>query len=137
MSVDKLFGDANEIKVVKYLNTVDSCNYEFFKNDFDTMDFCDDDEVCELKSRRVPHDRYPDTMIGLNKIIRAMKDEVNEYKFFFLFTDGLYVWNFNRDDFSIRQGGRRDRGKNEIKDYAFIPYECLDYVTNIITSNSD
>ena len=134
MSSDKVFGNANEIKVVDYLNRSEENNYEFFKNDFDTMDFCQEDEVCELKSRRCYAKQYPDTMIGLNKLIRAMKDEVNTYKFFFLFTDGLYVWDFNRDDFSIRQGGRCDRGRNEIKDYAFIPIDCLEKITNEITS---
>ena len=64
-------------------------------------------------------------MIGYNKIKKAL--ELNEDVYFiFNFTDGIYYYKFDRDkELEIKQAGRRDRGRPEIKDYYFIPIEIL------------
>ena len=64
-------------------------------------------------------------MIGYNKIKKAL--ELNEDVYFiFNFTDGIYYYKFDRDkELEVKQGGRFDRGRPEIKDYCFIPIEIL------------
>ena len=65
-------------------------------------------------------------MVGYNKIKIAEDDETKtKYKFLFLFTDGLYEWEFEKDNYLIKDGGRWDRGKNEIKKYCYINIENL------------
>ena len=73
-------------------------------------------------------------MVGLNKISRSLADENRLYKYYFLFTDGLYCWDFHKGEFEVSKGGRRDRGRPEIKDYAYIPIKYLTLVTNTIVS---
>ena len=89
------------------------------------FDYKGDNKYIELKSRNNNYSKYPTTMIGYNKIKKAL--ELNEDVYFiFSFTDGIYYYKFDRDkELEIKQGGRRDRGKNEIKDYYFIPIEIL------------
>jgi hypothetical protein len=106
-----------------------------FSNDLELTDkyfvFDYECESCfvELKSRRVTKDKYPDTMIGKNKLDYA--EHANRAVYFcFDFTDGLYYWKFNPDDFkndnvNFRVGGRCDRGKYEYKDYAYIKTSIL------------
>ena len=138
---DKNFGTQNEIKFLNYLNTELYPNDKFsmFKNQHSTMDFINSNIIAELKSRRNKYDAYPDTMCGENKLEQAEasyklgKDK--QYKFFFLFTDGLYVWDFNPDEYTTRLGGRNDRGANEIKSYSYIDIKYLKLITNELTSH--
>jgi len=55
------------------------------------------------------------------------KPETKIY-FAFNFTDGVFYWEYKSDDLNditIKSGGRWDRGKPEIKDYAYIPVKKL------------
>jgi len=86
----------------------------------------------ELKSRRNTKDRYPDTMVGKNKIDRASQSERPVF-FCFSFTDGLYYWKYNKEDISngnveFRTGGRNDRGRPEYSDYAYIKTGILNRI---------
>lgn len=136
---DLQMGNWNEKKLIKYLNGLEENKdkqFSFFKNEFNTMDLFNEDSICELKSRRNNYSRYPTTMVGHNKICRALADESDKiYKFYFLFTDGLWVWDFDKDKFSVALGGRTDRGKDEIKEYAYIPISELVFLTDTIASN--
>ena len=83
-------------------------------------------------------------MIGQNKVLRArLKGEEHHtcgfkylYRFYFIFTDGLYYWDYNDNEYTIRKGGRTDRGQNEIKDYCFIKHEHLKLLTTEVKSVS-
>jgi len=95
--------------------------------------FCFDfsSETCyvELKSRRCMHDKYPNTMVGKNKLDYASHTKRPVY-FVFAFDDGAYYWKYNEEDMTngnvvIRQGGRTDRGIDELKDYGYIKTELL------------
>lgn len=89
------------------------------------FDFYSETSLIELKSRRNNYNHYPTTMVGYNKIEYGLKSGKDIY-FCFSFLDGLYYYKFSKTDkleFSL--GGRRDRGKNEIKEYCFIPIELL------------
>ena len=94
------------------------------------VDYCDDNTLIELKSRRNTYSKYPTTMISKSKIDYMLKSGKNSYCLF-NFTDGLYQVKINKDIinlFSLDKGGRRDRGREEINDYYFIPIELLEEV---------
>lgn len=92
------------------------------------FDFSSEDCYVELKSRRCTHDKYPDTMIGINKLNYCHRTDKDVY-FCFAFTDGLYYWKHNDVEYEaaleIRKGGRTDRGFDETKDYAYIKTSFL------------
>ena len=94
-------------------------------DDYNIFDFKGDNKYIELKSRNCNYNKYPTTMIGYNKIKKAL--ELNEDIYFiFNFTDGIYFFKFDKNiQLEIKQGGRFDRGKKELSDYAFIPIEIL------------
>ena len=137
---DLLLGNYFERMLVGYLNSLEVYKRDPFKLSpfqYNIFDLKNKKITAELKTRRVSKERYPDTMIGHNKICRALCDTTDmEYQFFFIFTDGLYVWDFHPDEYSVRKGGRTDRGKDEIKDYAFIPTEFFRLLTTEIKSVS-
>lgn len=96
------------------------------------FDYSSDECYVELKSRRCNHDKYIDTMIGLNKInyCSYLNENSKPVYFCFNFDDGLYYWKYNKADIDngnvqIRKGGRTDRGFDERKDYAYIKTEIL------------
>ena len=119
---DLQFGMEMETKTLTLLkekvnkNITQTLNYHCY--DY----FCaESNTYYELKSRRVKHDAYPDTMVGYNKLKWAKEHSENKYVFLFQFTDGLYYHNWNPDkEYSVRTGGRCDRGSLEISDYFYI-----------------
>ena len=126
-------GISNEDRVLEFLNKDNvnkfckcSKNYEF--------DFMNSEYTIELKSRRNNFNKYPSTMCGYNKLKIAEEDTENKYKFLFLFTDGLYEWEYNKDEYTVKKGGRKDRGKFEYKDYAYIGIDKLKLLSDNITS---
>lgn len=85
----------------------------------------------ELKSRRLYKDKYPTTMIGLNKI-KFCNDTTKSYYFFFKFFDGLYYIKYNKDLFknfdikyNVKINYRNDVNKNEFRDFIYIPVNKL------------
>ncbi len=126
-------GISNEDRVLEFLNKDNvnkfckcSKNYEF--------DFMNLEYIIELKSRRNNFNKYPSTMCGYNKLKIAEENPDNKYKFLFLFTDGLYEWEYNKDEYTVKKGGRKDRGKFEYKDYAYIGIDKLKLLSDNITS---
>ena len=92
---------------------------------FSTFDYNSDNIIIELKKRNFDFGKYEDYMIGLNKIKRAQKLNKDIY-FIMLFDNGMYSYKYNADDkLNYRISGRRDRGFNEFKQYAFIPIELF------------
>ena len=119
---DLEFGLAQEDKVLSILqNKVDI-------NIIKTPQFHAFDYWCastntyyELKTRRKKHDTYLTTMCGYNKLQYAKEHPENKYVFLFNFTDGLYYHNWNEDKlYSVKIGGRCDRGGAELKEYFYI-----------------
>jgi len=92
---------------------------------YNVFDYYSDSYLIELKTRRNNYSAYPTTMIPMNKIRTGLKDEKKKMAFFFNFTDGLYCWHYDEDEYLIQKGGRWDRGVEEIKDYAYIPIDKL------------
>ena len=96
---------------------------------FHTLDFIDENNnFYEIKSRNNNYNKYPTTMIGLNKIEYIDKNNLNCI-FIFSFTDGNYYYQYNKEDnFEISKGGRNDRGRPEYKQYIYIPIEKLNKI---------
>lgn len=138
LNKDLSMGRKNENKFKNFLEESENIILKRFRDKYSELDFRCGKRLIELKSRNNPHNRYPDTMCGYNKIIKARKKIKIGYtvEIYFLFTDGLYKWNFVDDAFNVRMGGRDDRGKYEYKDYAYIPIEDLVFITDKITSNN-
>jgi hypothetical protein len=122
---DYNFGINKEIQLLPTIKDYLKDNTIYKLENCNEFDFKGDNKYIELKSRRNKHNKFPSTMIGLNKIEKA--STLDEYVyFFFSFEDGLYYWLYDKDyELEIRQGGRWDRGKPEIKFYAFLPIEML------------
>jgi len=124
MQKDLSFGLQNENEIILVLkkdfpNVIKTASNHPF-------DFITDNTYFELKSRRCNHNTYPDTMIGYNKILYAKKYPDKNYIFLFKFNDGLYKHHYDpQKEYTIKQGGRWDRGRQEIKDYAYIKKEDL------------
>jgi hypothetical protein len=125
---DRTFGGGKEDENLTLIRTAIDANLQKNSNLFYVIDFTSKDCYIELKSRRCEKNKYPDTMIGVNKIVFAEKSEKPTY-FCFSFTDGLYYWKYDKEEVkdavSYRDGGRLDRGKDEIKEYAYIKCEYL------------
>ena len=127
---DRRMGRVNEVKVLGVLNYEKEDKYTINPNRFDTFDFKNTEDICELKSRRNTYSQYPTTMVGYNKVEIAEKDTEHTYKFYFLFTDGLYCWTYHKDQYEVREGGLRENRKP----YAFIPIKHLKLITQSISS---
>lgn len=118
---------------------------EFFNTNFKktsryhTFDFISENRkiYIELKTRRCCKNQYPSTMIPYHKIIKGFdiikKAEENKKKkkiyIVFKFTDKTCYFRLKKDTFNkekwVRKGGRFDRGRPEVKEYAYIPVELL------------
>jgi len=129
---DLNFGIKKEFDNFKLIQDKFSNNLEMTSNKYFVFDYVCDECYVELKSRRNTHNKYPDTMVGKNKIDYAEKSDRPVY-FCFGFTDGLYFWKYNKEDIEngnveFRVGGRSDRGRYEYKDYAYIKTHILEKI---------
>lgn len=127
--VDEKFGFSKEDEYYEILKSVFDNTLEKVDNRYNLFDFLGEKCYIELKSRRNTHNKYPDSMVGHNKIQFAMNTN-KTIIFCFLFTDGLFYYKFNKDDvinkkLRMASGGRCDRGVNEYKDYYYIPINIL------------
>ena len=128
-----------ENKLLSFLKKKDK-NWFKTKDIYNVVDFVNEDKkiIAELKSRKYICSHCEDWMIGVNKIQRAKLLYARGYKviFYFAFYDGIWEWEYNpnnlRVDTTIRDGGRVDRMKNEIKKYYYIPNEKMKLLTNEI-----
>jgi hypothetical protein len=122
---DLQFGLNKEMQLLPVLKDYLKDNTLYKLENSNVFDFKGDNKYIELKSRNNNYDKYPSTMIGMNKIHKASTLTENVY-FFFNFVDGLYYWLYNKDyELEIKRSGRWDRGRAEIKNYCYIPIELL------------
>jgi hypothetical protein len=81
----------------------------------------------ELKHRRIHSTTYPDIMISKCKITRSLREKRDCY-IVYSFLDGLYYIEVTPaavEKFTVRGGGRCDRGKDERSECFFIPAKML------------
>jgi hypothetical protein len=118
------FGDEKEKELLEIIKRNLDNDLQKIEYRYSVFDFSSNNSFVELKSRRGELNKYPDTMIGLNKIKKASRTSLPVY-FVFYFTDGLYYWKYKEGEYEIRDGGRVDRGRPEIKKYCFIKNDNL------------
>lgn len=128
MEKDLQFGFSEEDRLLRIIQ--ENFGETFEKTpDHHPYDYTDGETYIELKSRRCNHNTYPDTMIGYNKLKYAMNRPENKFIFLFNFKDGIYKHEFCPDKaYKIKQGGRSDRGKLELNQYAYIPVYQLTHL---------
>lgn len=90
---------------------------------YDTFDFVGENITIELKSRKNTKDKYPTTIVGMNKIEAI--EEGEKVIFVFNFLDGLYYWEYQENDFKVINIKRRDRPNTKPKPHLSIPVNCL------------
>lgn len=107
---------------------------ELYENDKKQVDFRNSEMIGELKSRTFKHTTFQETFFGYNKI-KYLKGENDSrvWKFYFLFTDGLYVWTYNKDQYEVRDYNHKERG---VIDQAYVNIKYLEKISSVITSNS-
>lgn len=93
---------------------------------YDTFDFIGEGVTIELKSRKNNKDRYPTTIVGMNKIEEIQEGE--KVIFVFNFLDGLYYWEYVENDFEVLMIKRRDRPHTKHKPHLAIPVNSLKLV---------
>jgi hypothetical protein len=100
---------------------------------YDVFDFKNDKYIIELKTRNIKFGQYPSLMFGKNKLEEAQKINDKEIYFFFKLEDGLYYWKYNENgEYFIRDGGRKDRGKDEIKKYVYVKNKYLKNFNDLV-----
>ena len=83
---DLKFGNYKEVEALKTIQNKFSNCLKKVRDNYFVFDYSCDNCYVELKSRRNTHDKYPDTMVGKNKIDFAEKSDRPVY-FCFSFTD--------------------------------------------------
>ena len=127
LNEDRKFGKESEDKNLEIFRTF--FNDENLKKTKwqSIMDFESDRCCIELKTRRCEYNKYKDSMIPASKI-RYCDGKNKEFYFCFNFQDGLYYWKYDLneiDKLRYGRGGRFDRSRIEINDYAFIPIDIM------------
>ena len=134
---DVLMGDKNETKFKDFIEKTEFIKLNKYKDKYAELDFRYLNRRLELKSRGISFKEFPSTIVGYNKIIKTRKRQRKnlDTEFYFLFTDGLYKWNYNEEEISCIMPTRRiDRGKIEVKDHAYIPTRYLKFMSSEILS---
>jgi hypothetical protein len=130
---DYKFGIEQENKIKSIIETAFNIKVKKTPSVYNPYDYyCESNRTYyELKSRNNTYDKYPTTMLGMNKLNFCINPDDKKFVFLFNFTDGLYYINYEKtlfDSFKVMTGGRWDRGKEEIKDYLFIPINHLNKI---------
>ena len=122
---DYKFGIAQENYLLPILKEKFGETLSKTENKYCSFDFENNSCLIELKSRRCKSDTYPTTMIGANKLNKA-KETTKDVYFCFNYTDGLYFHKYDETiNYKIKRGGRFDRGRPEVNNYAYIPISQL------------
>ena len=132
---DLQFGLDNEKKWLRYMGD----DWKKTPNKYDSFDFLKNNEVAELKSRKINHNKFTSAMFGANKIYDILTKKYGDYTkmkftFYFLYRDGLYKWDFRKGQYFIAKGGRKDRGKDEIGWCCYVPLQYLQCISTKIRS---
>ena len=133
---DLKYGKMREKIVICFLNKdiFKDDRLKLYSNEMKQVDFRNQEIVGELKSRTNKHNTYETTFFGYNKIKYLIEEKDKRvWKFYFLFTDGLYVWTYNKDQYEIRDYEHRERG---LIHQVYVPIIYLEKISSSITSNS-
>lgn len=124
---DMEFGFKEEIKVKEELEKYFGILKLLEK--YSTFDYENEKFLIELKSRRIKHDKYPTAMVNYSKILKTANSKKRRI-IVFNYTDGLFYWEVNSEEYEIGKGGRKDRGAEEVYVMAFVKKEYLKPLTS-------
>jgi len=130
-------GKKNEKLVVYFLNknVYPDDMFKLYRNNKKEVDFRNNEIVAECKGRYCKFTDYEETFFGYNKLEYLIKKkEPRKWKVYFLFTNGLYVWNYRENEYSVRDYFHKDRQKYVKQVYVNIKY--LEKITATINSRS-
>ena len=125
------YGRNIEDKVLPIANQLFDCDFKRNENDiYDILDFKDDDKkvIVEVKGRKIPHDKFTDTIITAGKVTEGFHKIDLGYKVFFIFvfTDKMFQYELLEDTaFDCRF-----TGTNCIKHY-MIPVKNLTEIKDL------
>ena len=91
-----------EDKTLPLINKYYECNFERNENDiFDILDFKDETQkkIVEVKGRRIPSTKFPETIITASKITAGFQQIDQGYRVFlvFVFTDKIFEFELKED----------------------------------------
>lgn len=121
---DMSFGFGEEDKIQPYLE------HRFGKlnklDKYNPFDFENDEFIVEVKSRRIPHNKYKTLMFNYTKLEKLELMETKKRAIFvFNCDDGVFGWEYDSTEFFVGRGGRCDRGCNEYSQMAYIGIDKL------------
>ena len=105
------YGRKVEDSALPVINQLYQCDFKRNENDiFDILDFHDEEKkkIVEIKGRRIPSDRYEDTIITTSKVTEGFKAIEHGYKVFFVFvfTDKMFQMELKEDaSFKVKMTG--------------------------------
>ena len=129
---DYNFGIESEKELLSKLQTKFDSNLKLSSSNYSLFDFESNSTYVELKSRRCTKGYYRSTIVGMNKINRAidiknLNIDIKIY-FVFKFIDYICYWEFNETEMmKLKQSKitRNDRNKVEQAQYLEIPINLL------------
>lgn len=124
---DRVYGLSEEARVLGTVKNRFGCDIVRTAGRFAGFDFVGSDCVVELKHRRIYSTTYPDVMISTIKITRMLAEK-RRCILLYSFRDGLFFIEVTPEaveHFTVREGGRCDRGKDERSQCTFIPAKML------------
>ena len=131
---DMTFGFGEEDKIQPFLEDnlgklKKLCKYHPF-------DFENDEYIIEVKSRRIPHNKYKTLMFNYSKLEKLeLMDTEKTAVFVFNCDDGVYCWEYDSTEFFVGRGGRCDRGCNEYSQMAYVDINKLYPLVEMPTFN--
>ena len=96
---------------------------------YNPFDFENEEFIIEVKSRRIPHNKYKTLMFNYTKLekLEVIKRSNSKKRAIFIFNcdDGIYGWEYDTTEFLVGRGGRCDRGCNEYSRMAYVGIDNL------------
>ena len=125
---DISFGLNKELELLNSIRRVPFCeNVVKTPSEFDEVDFESDIAFLELKSRRIPHNKYGTALIGCNKIRKMQRlGKPNNY-IVWNYLDGIFYMKYDPNTFNFTEEMQRvwRDGKCEESLVYKIPYTIL------------
>jgi hypothetical protein len=131
---DMTFGFGEEDKIQPFLED----NFGKLKKlcKYHPFDFENDEYIIEVKSRRIPHNKYKTLMFNYSKLEKLeLMDTEKTAVFVFNCDDGVYCWEYDSTEFFVGRGGRCDRGCNEYSQMAYVDINKLYPLVEMPTFN--
>ena len=129
---DYNFGIESEKDLLSKLQIQFDSDLKLSSSNYSLFDFESNSTYVELKSRRCTKTYYPSTIVGMNKINRALdlkRVDINiKIYFVFKFIDYICYWEFDEVEMiKLNQSKitRKDRHKIETAQYIQIPINLL------------